>query len=202
MLNHPVKAALLAALCFAPWAHAGELRLYSQPDFYGRPVTVSGNVANLSAFGFNDRASSMIVQSGRWELCEHVDFGGRCELVGPGEYRNLEQFNNRVSSVREIAGHGRGEQGRWEHERSDQNAGVELFSGRRFHGRSLPLERDSRDLNEFSFNDRAGSVVVYEGSWTFCQDVRYKGRCVTLEPGRYEHLRGMDKQISSLRRVR
>jgi hypothetical protein len=119
----------------------------------------------------------------------------------------MDHFNDRLSSVREIADDRRGDQGRRDDRhgdrgRRDQAYGIELFSGKRFHGPSLPLERDSRDLNEFSFNDRAGSVVVYEGTWTFCQDVRYKGRCMTLEPGRYEHLRGMDNQISSLKRVR
>jgi hypothetical protein len=207
MLNRPAKLALLAALCVAQWASAGELTLFPRPDFHGRPVTVAGHVANLSELGFNDRASSMIVRSGRWELCEHVNFGGRCVAIGPGEYRNMDHFNDRLSSVREIADDRRGDQGRRDDRhgdrgRRDQAYGIELFSGKRFHGPSLPLERDSRDLNEFSFNDRAGSVVVYEGTWTFCQDVRYKGRCMTLEPGRYEHLRGMDNQISSLKRVR
>jgi hypothetical protein len=212
MLNRPVKAALVAAMFFAQWASAGELTLYSHPDFRGRPVTVAGNEANLNDRGFNDRASSMIVRSGRWELCEHVNFGGRCVVVGPGEYRNMDQFSDRVSSVREVADRGREDQGRRDYAREDQGrrdygrreqgAPVELFSGPRFQGQNLPLGRDSKDLNEFAFNDRAGSVVVYEGTWTFCQDVRYKGRCMTLEPGRYEHMRGMDNQVSSVKRVR
>jgi hypothetical protein len=212
MFNRPVKAALIAALFFAQWANAGELTLYSRPDFRGRPVTVGGNEPNLIDRGFNDRASSMIIRSGRWELCEHVNFGGRCVVVGPGEYRTMEQFNDSVSSVREVADRGRGEPGRWDQGRRDdgrrddgrrdQGVGIELFAGRHFEGQRLPLGRDSKDLNEFAFNDRAGSVVVYEGVWTFCQDVRYKGRCMTLEPGRYENLRGMDNQVSSVKRVR
>ncbi len=217
MLNRPIKAALIAAMFFAQWANAGELTLFSHSDFHGRPVTVAGNAANLNDLGFNDRASSMIVKSGRWELCEHVNFGGRCVVVGPGEYRNMDQFNNSVSSVREVADYGRRDQGRGDHDRGDrgrrdhdrgdrdrrdQGPAVELFAGERFRGQALPLDRDSQDLNEFSFNDRAGSVVINEGTWTFCQDVRYRGRCMTLEPGRYENLRGFDNQVSSIKRVR
>src|SRR4051812_12119233 len=103
MLNRPLKIALFAALSFAQWAHAGEVTLFSHSEFRGRPVTIARSVANLSEVDFNDRASSMIVTSGRWEMCEHVNFGGRCVVVGPGEYRTMEQFNDRLSSLREVA---------------------------------------------------------------------------------------------------
>src|SRR4051812_2303674 len=133
MLNRPVKAALFAALCIAQWAHAGEVTLFTHSEFHGRPVTVAGSVANLSDLGFNDRASSMIVKSGRWELCEHVNFGGRCVVVGPGEYRTMEQFNDRLSSLREVAGgHERGEYGRRDDRRHDDDRRDE---GRREEGR-------------------------------------------------------------------
>lgn len=217
MLNRPVKAALFAALCLSSLARAGELTLFTDVEFRGRPVTLVGSTPNLFDRGFNDRASSMIVQSGRWELCEHVNFGGRCVAVGPGEYRNMDQFSDRVSSVRELVDPGRGYPGQWEQgrhdqdrgeygqrydERRDQGGNIELFSDARFRGERLQLDRDSRDLNEFAFNDRAASIVVHSGTWTLCQDVRYRGQCITLEPGRYRHLRGMDYQISSIKRVR
>lgn len=187
MPNHFLKASLLAILCVAQTASAGELTLFSRPDFSGRPVTLVGNAPSLSERGFNDRASSMIVRSGRWELCEDVDFGGRCAVVEPGEYPNLDRFGDRISSVRELKRQGRG---------------VELFSRAGFDGESLPFGHDIKHLDEFSFNDRAGSVIIHTGTWKFCQDARYRGRCVTLKPGRYEHLRGLDDQISSVKRVR
>jgi hypothetical protein len=178
---------LFAAVCFAQAATAGELPLFSRDDFGGRQITLLGNAPNLSERGFNDRASSMIVGSGRWEVCENIDFGGRCAVVEPGEYPTVERFGNRISSVRELKTQGRG---------------VELFSRARFGGESLPFGHDIKDLGEFSFNDRAGSLVVHTGTWKFCQDVRYRGRCVIMRPGRYEHLRLLDNQISSVKRVR
>ena len=60
---------LLACLSFAEGA-AAEVTLYSQEGLRGRTFTASGTIDNLDRTGSNDRASTAIVQRGRWELCE------------------------------------------------------------------------------------------------------------------------------------
>jgi uncharacterized protein YcfJ len=44
------------------------------------------------------------VVNGRWEACEHAQFGGQCIVLRPGRYRSLNAMgmNDRVSSVRAI----------------------------------------------------------------------------------------------------
>ncbi|WP_334164896.1 beta/gamma crystallin-related protein, partial [Phenylobacterium sp.] len=75
----------LAALALAGAAEAqprGGARgptatLYDGPNFTGRSVTIVGEVSNLSSYNFNDKARSVRLE-GRWRLCEHSGFEGRC----------------------------------------------------------------------------------------------------------------------------
>jgi hypothetical protein len=215
-------AAVLASL--APAAFAGQLILFADHNFRGNQATVQGDVPNLREFGFNDRASSIIVRSGTWQICEHKDYGGYCAELTPGEYRELPRFNDNVSSIREVRRDGRWHDGdRGEHgprggeharrdddrgdERNDYRGGrggnaVQLFAGARFEGQEVGLSRDLRTLNDIGFNDRTGSLLIREGEWQFCEHADYRGQCIVLGPGRYAFLEQMNNRISSMRRVR
>jgi hypothetical protein len=211
-------AAVLAT--FAQAAFAGEITLFTDNDFRGARVTVNRDAYNLADIGFNDRASSLIVRSGVWQLCEHKDFGGYCAEFGPGEYRELPRFNDSISSAREISRGGRGydrddrrggpgwrgerdeRRGDWRDERGPRGEAVQLFSGQGFEGATVGLSGDVRGLNEVGFNDRAGSIVINEGRWEFCEHGDFRGQCIVLGPGRYPYLEGMNNRISSMRRVR
>ena len=80
----------------------GELTFYTRDDFAGRSLTVRNGAADLRERDFNDTVQSVRVRSGDWEVCEDVDFRGRCRTLGPGEYASLERLSNRISSVREV----------------------------------------------------------------------------------------------------
>ncbi len=209
-------AALLAT--FAQAASAGEITLFTDSDFRGARITLDRDAYNLNDMGFNDRASSIMVRSGVWQVCDDRDFRGTCAEFGPGEYRGLQNFNDRISSVREISRGGgydrddrrggpgwRGERderrGDWRDERGGRDA-VQLFSGQRFEGPAVSVSGDVRSLNDVGFNDRAGSIVIYEGRWEFCEHGDFRGQCVVFGPGRYPFLEGMNNRISSMRRVR
>lgn len=190
----------LIALFGAAWlslgaAGAAELTLYSRDNFEGREMTLRDSVADLSRSGFNDRASSMIVRSGRWEVCVRPEFQGRCAVVERGEYPTLERFGDRISSIREIergrAGGGGRERGR-----------IELYSQRDMGGQSTRLRRDSEDLAEIGFNDRAESVEIEDGNWQLCSDAGFRGTCREFGPGTHGDLgRGLRGRVSSARLV-
>lgn len=211
-----IAASLLFTAAFT--AGAGELSLYSQPGFRGSEITLHGGASNLRDLGFNDRASSLVVRSGTWELCEHKNFGGYCAVFERGDYPELERFNNNVSSAREVPGR---PHGRWRDRDSDREYGYDygrdedrrhegwrrdepviLFSGQRFEGERIAVRSDLRTLRDAGFNDRAGSIVINEGRWEFCEHAGYRGQCMVLGPGRYGRLDEMNNQLSSLRRVR
>ena len=44
----------------------------------------------------------MVVEKGRWEVCEGIGFQGRCAALSPGSYDRLSTMglNDRLSSVR------------------------------------------------------------------------------------------------------
>ena len=93
-------AALVAA------AHAGaQITFYEHDEFQGRSFNPGAQLSSFSTAGFNDQASSAIVTSGRWEVCEDDAFAGRCVILRPGQYPSFSamNMNDRISSVRVIA---------------------------------------------------------------------------------------------------
>lgn len=55
--------------------------LFSDTNFRGDPLSITGNVDSLSRLGFNDRAESVKINRGVWLLCHDADLRGRCEYV-------------------------------------------------------------------------------------------------------------------------
>ena len=213
-------ALLLGAAMTAELAGAGELTLYSRDDYHGRSQTVRDTVADLEELRFNDTTQSIRVRSGRWEACEEADFRGDCFLLEAGEYPSLDDRANKITSLREVRGgwdghpgrgrdRGRDRDGRWEREREHghlpgRSLGGELtfYTRDDFAGRSLSVRNASADLRERDFNDTVQSVRVRSGYWEVCEDVGFRGRCRTLEPGEYASLERMSNRISSVREVR
>jgi len=83
----PLKSALIVAgllivssAAQAQPIRAGSVTLYDQPDFQGGSVTITQSVSDLGKWRFNDRAQSARFE-GRWLICEHDDFKGRCQEV-------------------------------------------------------------------------------------------------------------------------
>src|SRR4051794_40725666 len=93
----------VAALALATQA-AAQITFYEGEGFRGRAFNANGGVWNFERFGFNDRASSVVVDRGRWEVCEDARFEGRCVVLQRGSYPSLAQFglSNRISSVRPV----------------------------------------------------------------------------------------------------
>ncbi|NGZ87734.1 beta/gamma crystallin family protein [Duganella aceris] len=200
-----IQTASLATALLAGAAHAGELTLFTDSEFRGPSISLRDGTPDLVQRGFNDRTSSVVVRSGTWELCEHAGFQGHCIVLERGEYRVLEGFNDKVSSVREISDRGdRGDRGgrggRGDHD--GRREPIVLFAQAGFGGRRAELHNDVRKLDDYDFNDRAGSVIVNEGEWELCEHAEFRGHCIVLRPGRYEFLDDMNNRISSLRRVR
>ena len=77
--------------------------LYEGPNLSGRAFPLNDIVRNLGTTGFNDRASSLRVESGYWIFCSDSEFRGECRTYGPGEYVSLPGLNNVISSGRRIS---------------------------------------------------------------------------------------------------
>jgi uncharacterized protein YcfJ len=94
----------VAGIALATQAPA-QLTLYEGQGFRGRTFSANGEVRNLAGSGFNDRASSAVVENGRWEVCEHEQFGGKCVVLRKGSYDTLVGMglDNSISSVRPLS---------------------------------------------------------------------------------------------------
>lgn len=81
-----------------------QITLYENDGWRGRTFATEKEVRDLNWFGFNDRASSVIVEGGQWELCDEADFGGKCMILRRGNYASLSDMgmNDRISSLRPV----------------------------------------------------------------------------------------------------
>lgn len=89
---------------YAPAPVAAQIVFYEREGFQGRSFTTEKRIGNFTRYGFHNRASSVEVLKDHWEVCENVQFSGRCTVVRPGRYPSLAAMGlkNRVSSVREV----------------------------------------------------------------------------------------------------
>ncbi len=102
-IRHRLTA--LAALIFAGaagTASAQEIILYDQPNFQGQSLTINRATSDLSAMRFNDRASSLRVVSGQWELCVDAHFSGGC-FIYSGQEAHLGRYDNIFTALRPVA---------------------------------------------------------------------------------------------------
>lgn len=81
---------------------SAQITFYEHDGYRGRTFTANGAVPDFTRYGFNDRASSVVVDRGRWEVCEDARYGGRCTVLRRGSYDSLGYlgFSDRISSVR------------------------------------------------------------------------------------------------------
>ena len=71
------NALVVAGLAITTQAVA-QVTFYEREGFQGRSFTTERQVGNFERFGFNDRASSVVVVGERWEICQDAGFSGRC----------------------------------------------------------------------------------------------------------------------------
>jgi uncharacterized protein YcfJ len=104
----------IAALAISAQA-AAQVVFYEHSNFEGRSFSTQKKVANFDRYGFNDRASSVIVLADRWEVCDASKFRGRCIVLGRGRYPSLSamRLNDRVSSARSVSARGRIDEDRY-----------------------------------------------------------------------------------------
>ncbi|MEO5671334.1 MAG: beta/gamma crystallin-related protein [Ramlibacter sp.] len=90
-----------AAMVLASQAMA-QITFYEGEDFRGRALTTDRRIGDMERQGFSDRASSIVIDRGRWEVCEDIRFEGRCMVLRRGSYPSLREMGmaNTISSVR------------------------------------------------------------------------------------------------------
>lgn len=103
-MNFPIRTALAALLALLGTQAFAQITLYPQEGWRGRPVSISHSMRDLARIDFDNRASSVVVEHGRWEVCELPNFEGDCRILRPGSYDSLRGMglNNNISSIRAV----------------------------------------------------------------------------------------------------
>jgi hypothetical protein len=78
----------------------GEVVLFEHDGFRGEARPLRGDEPDLGRIGFNDRVSSMRIQRGSWEFCEHAYYQGKCWRYDYDTASLPKKQNDRFSSVR------------------------------------------------------------------------------------------------------
>jgi hypothetical protein len=210
------KTLLAAALAVAGAAHA-QITIYKQPNFAGGDETFSRDTASLQGTGVFDQSKSVVVRSGRWQVCSQPNYQGDCQVLERGQYGALpQQLSGRIESVREVSQVAEAERyNRWRYdgqrwaEREDWRAerGRDRYDGARgalilfADGGSTRYDRDVGNLDRTPYRDGAERLVIREGRWEICALPDYRGLCRVFEPGQYANLGRFGSQIGSIRRV-
>jgi hypothetical protein len=179
---------------------------YDRPGFGGYAFGVSDLIRNFHGYGFNDKASSVRIDRGTWELCEHAHFGGYCIVVNHDIYDLRDYgFNNQISSVRRVSDHyryrdGYYSSGYYPDEHRNNNYGVGVYSSSNYGGDYFEVGLDIEDFQLYAAGYN-GSLEVLGGRWQVCDEAYYRGRCTVVE-GRYDSLDrlGFATGIGSIRR--
>ena len=164
-MNAVLRTTLIAAGLLAGAAQAAEMTVFKQPNFAGDSVTIRDGATDLARPGFQDQISSIVVNSGRWEVCTQPNFQGDCQVLEPGRYATLDQsLNHRIESARQLAGYARDERGR---SYADEGNGRD----RRYNGYDNRDEaRDYRDNRDY--RDERDSRA-WDDRYNAPQDNRY-----------------------------
>jgi len=165
-----VMAALLGAS-----AAAAQVTFYAREALVGRSYAIHGAVPNLPATGLRERAASLSVRGGRWQVCTERRFRGDCAALAPGDYRAPAQMGlpARIGSAREVD---------WYAPAPGAAVGsVVRYEGPNLRGRSITVTGPTDGMG--GFNGRARSMEVCEGRWELCEHDRYRGTWRAFAPG-------------------
>ena len=84
-------------------ARKGAVTLYTDSYERGASLGLNRGISDLSRYRFNDNISSLKIRSGKWEVCEHANYKGRCQIVDATTDRlNGIRLNDNISSIRPV----------------------------------------------------------------------------------------------------
>jgi len=186
---------------------AAQVTFYEHEGFGGRAFTAAGEVRNLERAGFNDRASAVVVQRGRWEVCEDRRFTGRCVVLRRGEYPSLAAMglNDGVSSVRQVANNARIDDDRYAPPaREVQPSQITFYEHSEYGGRAYTANDSVPNMRRIGFEHTVSSAVIRGGPWEMCDEPNFRGQCVVLRRGQYPDFgtMNMNDRVASMRELR
>ncbi len=118
--------AALVTMGTAAAAQAGSVTLFSEPGFRGDRITIHDDIDNLAKLPpWNERARSLIVNSGTWEVCKNKRYEF-CRTLARGarvaETLEVKNLRGGISSLRQIDDRNdHWDRDRWDNDRWDRD---------------------------------------------------------------------------------
>ena len=108
-LDNRISSARALARDTGPNTLPARIIFFERESFGGRSFNAQGEVPDFGRAGFSDRASSVEVVGGWFEVCQGNGYSGQCVFLRPGKYPSLASMglNNSISSVRVVRQDGR-----------------------------------------------------------------------------------------------
>lgn len=174
----------------------GSITLFSGPDYRGPAFSTAREFSNLPRQD-NDKALSLRVERGAWEVCSDANFSGRCQVFSR-DVPDLRAYGlgEAISSIRPA------QQDGWQGDRYGRGGEITLYYGPGFRGPSFSATRELSNLPRQD-NDKALSLRIERGAWEVCSNSDFGGRCQVFThdvPDLRDY--GLGEAISSIRPVR
>jgi hypothetical protein len=170
--------------------------LYDQSSYRGNPTNYKGAISDL---GYNQRAGSVTIGRGVWELCESPNFTDRCVTLDQS-VPDLSAWGmrNRVASLRPSGGGGGAYVPRPTRPTlpPQGESYIVLYDQPMYRGNPMNYNGPVSNLAGF----RAGSVTIGRGVWEVCEGPNFRGRCITLDRSVPDlNAYGMRNRVASVR---
>jgi len=182
--------------------------LFTDRNFGGESRTITSDTPDLGALGFDDKTSSLIVESGNWTLYRRNDYQGVSVTLGPGRYPNIETVNfpnNKLSSIR------------LDSDGVDANMPatspglaaapkITLYKNTNFSGGFRDITGEASNLGQLGFDNETSSLIVHSGIWTLYRNSNFGETpdrpSVTIGPGQYANIEAIGFPGDKLSSVR
>ena len=138
--------------------------IFTERNFRGTPTNYNQGQNNL--FGMNNKAQSVTIGRGEWQLCDGIGFGGKCvTLTRSVSDLSSVGMRKKVRSLRPL-----GYQGP-----PDTNWYIVLFEQQNFRGDPTNFNTERTNISK-----RARSITIGAGVWEICDGRNFTGRCQIL----------------------
>ena len=139
--------------------------LHTDTNYRGNQTRYTDRTNNL--FAMNNRAESITVGRGEWQVCEGIGFGGRCVTLNRS-IANLSSLgmSDRIRSVRPLGDNV-----------PDPGSGAYIVLFDQVNFRGTPTNYNSVQTSIFK---RARSITLGSGTWQICEGQNFTGRCETI----------------------
>jgi hypothetical protein len=156
---------------------ANDVIVYTNPNYSGRSVELTGDTPDFRSIGLNDQVSSIeIPNGGAWEVCVDIDYGNQCTVLS-NNVSDLGRigWGDRISSIRRVDNTTARNDRYNRYGGNTSQPALIFYSQPNFRGGSRVLTRQS---NADVIAGRGSLRLNGSGAWRLCDTY---GDCATVD---------------------